>query len=106
MLVKDAMTLRPVTVGLRTPLSRAMALRDQYSVTMLPVVTPTDMIIGVRSEADVIRDAVPTDRRRHAPRPARRAGRFMTGSAVRSSAGAVSTSTRTTSRTSMRCSVG
>ena len=65
MLVKDAMTVRPVTVGPRTPLSRAVALMDEHSVTALPVVTPADMIIGVLSEADVIRDALPADRRRH-----------------------------------------
>jgi CBS-domain-containing membrane protein len=38
---------------------------DEHSVTMLPVVNPADMIIGVLSEADVIREAVPSDRRRH-----------------------------------------
>jgi CBS domain-containing protein len=65
MLVRDVMTPRPVTVGPRTPLSRAAALMDEHSVTMLPVVSPADMIIGVLSEADVIREAVPSDRRRH-----------------------------------------
>lgn len=65
MLVRDVMTPRPVTVGPRTPLSRAAALMDEHSVTMLPVVSPADMIIGVLSEADVIREAIPSDRRRH-----------------------------------------
>lgn len=65
MLVKDVMTPRPVTVGPRTPLSRAVTLMDEHSVTMLPVVSPAEMIIGVLSEADVIRGALPTDRRRH-----------------------------------------
>jgi CBS domain-containing protein len=65
MLVKDVMTRRPVTVGPKTPLSRALALMDEHSVTMLPVVTPAEMIIGVLSEADVIRGALPTDPRRH-----------------------------------------
>ena len=40
MLVKNAMTVRLVTVGPRAPLSRALALMDEHSVTTLPVVTP------------------------------------------------------------------
>jgi CBS domain-containing protein len=74
MLVRDVMTLRPVTVGPRTPLGRAVALMDELSVTSLPVVSPAEMIVGVLSEADVIRDALPLDRRRHQLLPVGDAG--------------------------------
>jgi len=65
MLVRDVMTPHPVTVRIDTPLKEALRLLDEHSITMLPVVSGAGVIVGVLSEADVVRDALPPDVRRH-----------------------------------------
>jgi CBS domain-containing protein len=64
MLVREVMTSPALTVHLETPVKAALALLDEHRVTMLPVVSESGVIVGVLSEADVVRDALPPDLRR------------------------------------------
>jgi CBS domain-containing protein len=65
MLVREVMTSPALTVRVETPVKAALALLDELAITMLPVVSATGTIVGVLSEADVVRDALPRDLRRH-----------------------------------------
>jgi CBS domain-containing protein len=65
MLVRNVMTCPALTVGAETSLKDALALLDEHSVTMLPVVSRTGEVVGVLSEADVVREALPADVRTH-----------------------------------------
>ena len=65
MLVKDVMTRPAITVGLNTSIKEALALLDEHAITALPVVADHDHVVGVVSEADLIRDGIPPDIRRH-----------------------------------------
>ena len=61
MLVREVMTRGPVTVRRETHVKQALRLLDLHSITMLPVVAADSSIVGVLSEADVIRDRVLPD---------------------------------------------
>ena len=63
MLVREVMTAEPVTVRVDTHAKEALRLLDEHSITMLPVVTGDARIVGVISEADLIRDRVLPDAR-------------------------------------------
>ena len=63
MLVREAMTPRPVTVRPDSSVKAALALLDRHSVTMLPVTSAQGVLVGILSEADVIRDRVGPDAR-------------------------------------------
>lgn len=65
MLVKDVMTAPAITVGIDTPIKEALQLLDEHAITALPVVAAQDHVVGVVSEADLIRDGVQPDIRRH-----------------------------------------
>lgn len=65
MLVREVMTAQPVTVRTDTPVKEALALLDRHSITMMPVLSPAGMIVGVVTEADLIRDVVKPDVRTH-----------------------------------------
>lgn len=65
MLVREVMSAPAVTVGQSTPVKDALRLLDQCSVTAMPVVDVRGRIVGVVSEADLIRDAVRIDVRTH-----------------------------------------
>lgn len=65
MLVRDVMTTPVLTVREDTPLKSALVLLDEHAITMLPVVEASGAIVGLLSEADVVRDAVPEDVRTH-----------------------------------------
>lgn len=70
MLVADVMSFDPVTARLDATVKEALALLARYSVTALPVVDDDGRVIGVVSEADLIREAVPIDpRARMTPAP-------------------------------------
>ena len=64
MLVHEVMTSPAVTVGPEAPVKQAMRLLDDHQITAMPVVddtgTPGRRVV---SEADVLRDTVPPDRR-------------------------------------------
>lgn len=61
MLVRDVMTSPAVTLPPDTPLKQALVMLDQHAVTMMPVTNASGQIVGVLSEADVLRDNVPTE---------------------------------------------
>ena len=65
MLVREVMTEPAVTVAPDTSLKEAVRLLDQHQITAMPVVDGGGHLVGVVSEADVLRDVVPTDRRVH-----------------------------------------
>jgi CBS domain-containing protein len=65
MLVREVMSSPVVTVGPRTPVKQAVRLLDEHRITSMPVVDEEGRLVGVVSEADVLRDALPPDRRAH-----------------------------------------
>jgi len=64
-LVKEVMTQPAQTVREDATVKEALSLLDRLSITALPVVTGRGRIVGVVSEADLIRDAIAPDVRRH-----------------------------------------
>lgn len=68
MLVKEVMSAPAVTVDGDLSVKQALQLLDRHRVTALPVVDRTGSLLGVVSEADLLRGAVHHDpRRRLAP---------------------------------------
>ncbi|MDP3894624.1 CBS domain-containing protein, partial [Nocardioides sp.] len=65
MLVREVMTTPAVTVHVETSVKTALTLLAEHSVTSLPVVGHDGQVIGVVSEADLIRDGIPQDIRLH-----------------------------------------
>lgn len=65
MLVREVMTSPAVTVGPRAPVKHAVQLLDEHRITAMPVVDDAGHLVGVVSEADVLRDSLPPDRRAH-----------------------------------------
>lgn len=65
MLVSGAMTPDPVTVLPARSVKETLALLARHGVTALPVVDADGRLVGVVSEADLIRESVPRDPRSH-----------------------------------------
>jgi CBS domain-containing protein len=65
MLVREVMTSPAVTVGPGTSLKQAIRLLDDHRITAMPVIDDGGHLVGVLSEADVLRDSIPADRRVH-----------------------------------------
>jgi CBS-domain-containing membrane protein len=65
MLVRDVMTTEVVTVDPHASVKHATELLDMHSVTALPVVDDRGRLVGVLSEADVLRETLLPDRSRH-----------------------------------------
>jgi CBS domain-containing protein len=65
MLVQEVMTSPAVTVDPGASLKHAVRLLDEHQITSMPVVDVAGHLVGVLSEADVLRDSVPPDRRVH-----------------------------------------
>jgi CBS-domain-containing membrane protein len=65
MLVRDVMTTEVVTVSPRARVKAAIQLLDHHQITAMPVVDGEGRLVGVVSEADVLRDALMPDRRTH-----------------------------------------
>jgi len=63
MLARELMSTPPVTVRAETDVEDALRLLDEHSITMMPVVSADAVIVGVLSEADLIRDRVLPDAR-------------------------------------------
>jgi CBS-domain-containing membrane protein len=57
-LVGDVMTESVVTLTPETSIKDPLGLLDQHGLSMLPVDSATRTLVGVESEADLIRDAV------------------------------------------------
>lgn len=69
MLVRDVMSRRPWTVTTGTSIQGAISLLAEHGVTSMPVVDGRRHVVGVVSEADLIRDAlVPDPRAQETPR--------------------------------------
>jgi CBS domain-containing protein len=66
MIVRELMTSNPKTVRPDTTVKEALRVLDEHNVTSLPVVDGAGHIVGVVSEADLIRDLVAPDNRLHA----------------------------------------
>jgi CBS domain-containing protein len=80
----EIMTRSVVTVHADTPVHRAAALMTEHGITSLPVLDEDDGVIGIVSEADLLRDRMPHDPRSHLrrdepdqPDPARLVGQVM-----------------------------
>ena len=65
MLVRDVMTTHAVTVRPDARVKQAIELLDDHQITAMPVVDGDGRLVGVVSEADVLRDALLPDRRAH-----------------------------------------
>jgi CBS domain-containing protein len=65
MLVREVMTSPVFTVRPDSTLKEAIVTLDEHQVTSMPVVDQQQRLVGVVSEADVIRDALLHDRRTH-----------------------------------------
>jgi CBS domain-containing protein len=67
MIVADVMTTPAVTIGPDETAKEALQLLDEHAVTSLPVVAHGHLV-GVVSEADLIRETVPRDLGHHVAR--------------------------------------
>jgi len=65
MLVREVMTAPAVTVTPDTRVKEALRTLADRGITAMPVVDASGALIGVVSEIDLIRDAVPPDQRAH-----------------------------------------
>jgi CBS domain-containing protein len=61
MLVREVMSSPAITVSERTSVRAALRLLDDYGITALPVVDDDGGIVGVVSEADLVRETVLPD---------------------------------------------
>jgi CBS domain-containing protein len=65
MLVREVMSKPAVTVNDGATVKAAIALLEQHEISAMPVVDSSGQLIGVVSEADVIREMVVPDQRVH-----------------------------------------
>jgi CBS domain-containing protein len=65
MLVREVMSTTPMTVSPGTPIKVALRMLMDAKVTSLPVVGQGDRLVGIVSEADLIRDRLVADTRLH-----------------------------------------
>lgn len=63
MRARDIMTTRVITVRPGTAIKEAAALLAEHGFTALPVLDDGDRLVGIVTEADVVRDRVPRDPR-------------------------------------------
>ena len=94
MLVREVMSAPAITVSTQTLTRQALKMLDEYGITTMPVVDAHGGIIGVVSEADLLRDEVlPDPRARMIPisitewGPPRRVGDVMSTPALTVSSG-------------------
>jgi CBS domain-containing protein len=66
MLIREVMSAPAVCVSRDTTLKRAIQLLEEHQITAMPVTDQAGLLVGVVSEADVLRDVVPIDPRLHA----------------------------------------
>jgi CBS domain-containing protein len=65
MLVRDVMTSEFVSVRPQSPVKHAIQLMHAHQITAMPVLDEDGALVGVVSEADVIRGSMIPDRRAH-----------------------------------------
>lgn len=63
MLVRDVMTQPAITVSAKASVKDGLRLLDRHRVTAMPVVAGDGRLLGIVSEADLLRDAVRHDER-------------------------------------------
>jgi CBS domain-containing protein len=71
MRVSDIMTRSVTTTTPATPVKDAASVLAGQGFTLLPVIDETDRLVGVLTEADVVRRRIPPDPRRGAWRDSR-----------------------------------
>jgi CBS domain-containing protein len=76
MLVREIMTTPAVHIGEKTSPQAAVRLMARAHVTSLPVVDAEGRVVGIVSEADILRRSIQPDPRGHL-RPTRRAGEAL-----------------------------
>lgn len=69
MLVREVMTWDPVSVRADTSTREALLRLDEHAVTSLPVTGSDGRLVGVVSEADLVRGVLPRDPRAHLRTP-------------------------------------
>ena len=89
MQARDVMTRKVITVQERDTVRRSAELMSTNSITSLPVLDEDYHVVGIVSEADLIRDRMPSDPRSHLrreahpePDPSRRVFEVMTKTVV------------------------
>ena len=89
MQARDVMTRTVITVRAQDSVRHSAELMASHAITSLPVLDGDDRVVGIVSEADLIRDRLPTDPRSHLrPRttpqrdPARRVSEIMTTTVI------------------------
>jgi CBS domain-containing protein len=89
MRAEEIMTRSVITVHMDTPVQVAAALLFENRITSMPVLDEDDRVVGMLSEADLIRDRMPHDPRSHLrpeaheqPDPHRLVGDVMTDTVV------------------------
>ena len=65
MLVREVMSAPAITVSMQTLTRMALKMLDEYGITAMPVVDDHGEIVGVVSEADLVRDEILPDPRVH-----------------------------------------
>jgi CBS domain-containing protein len=65
MLVYEVMSAPAITVSADTLTRKALKMLDEYGITAMPVVDADGEIVGVVSEADLVRDEILPDPRAH-----------------------------------------
>lgn len=63
MRARDIMTSPVTTVGPETPIKEAAGVLASHGFTALPVVDDDDRLVGIVTEADLVRDRIPRDPR-------------------------------------------
>lgn len=61
MWVRDVMTRQPVTVREDTGIKTALRMLDRHAITAMPVVDAEGLLVGILSEADIVREVVHPD---------------------------------------------
>jgi len=69
MLVRDLMTVDPVTVTPRTSLKQVLRTMADHGVTATPVVDPDGLLVGIVSEADAVAGGLEPEPRSHLSKP-------------------------------------
>lgn len=87
MRARDIMTSPVLTVTTKTTIKQAAALLAEHGFTALPVLDDEERLIGIVTEADLVRDRVPRD-----PRALIHPGPERTGGPIETTVGEVMTS--------------
>lgn len=65
MLVAEVMTTPAMSIRREAPLTEAIAVLGSQGISAVPVVDERDVVVGILSEADILRQSLPEDPRAH-----------------------------------------